>query len=162
MSVDAVLREDLTGYDALLHLGVYAGSENVSIECRGLNFLNLQRMADVSGSQKTGPVVADGAAELFSGLDCPRLVARLRDAELNITDADRATADRADQESKVVLSTFAGDYLCNCLLYWSLHCGEKGGAKSVFVHMPLFEDLGGAEQFEYLEALVEFVAEEVC
>lgn len=113
------LEEDLqANYDFALHLGQAPGSGRIQLEAIGLN---------VGG-------VSTQLPDQFQHLESSGPVAYRSDLPLS----DWAAQIRAAGIPAVV-SYHAGTYLCNAVLYLSLHTAQTRGLKtrSTFVHLPL-------------------------
>lgn len=113
------LEEDLNGdYDVALHLGQAPGSGRIQLEAIGIN---------VGGSASELP-------DQFRPLDPSGPVAYRSDLPL----ADWAGQLRAAGIPACV-SYHAGTYLCNAMLYLSLHTARTRNLKTraAFIHMPL-------------------------
>ncbi len=113
------LEEDLKGnYDYALHLGQAPGSGRIQLEAIGLNVGGASnQLADTFQ-----PLDFEGPVAYRSDLPLADWSARLRSAGI-----------------PAVVSYHAGTFLCNAVLYLSLHLAHQRGLKtrSTFVHMPL-------------------------
>jgi pyroglutamyl-peptidase len=113
------LEDDLqANYDFALHLGQAPGSGRIQLEAVGLN---------VGGNSSQSPdefqlLDPAGPVAYRSDLPLPAWSARLREAGI-----------------PTVVSYHAGTYLCNALLYLSLHLAQTRNLKtrSTFIHLPL-------------------------
>lgn len=113
------LEKDLDGdFDFAIHLGQAPGSTRVRLEAVGLN---------VGGSSHGNPdalatLVPDGPLGYRSPLPLPSWAQQLRSAGI-----------------PAQVSFHAGTYLCNAILYLSLHLAQRRGLRtqSAFIHLPL-------------------------
>jgi len=116
--------EDLlgeTGYDIVLHLGLHEKTQELRIETLGRNLMNF-RIPDNRGEQVKGKeIVEGGPGHLPSTFPVETIEKALTDAGLPVTRSDDA-----------------GGYLCNMLLYRSLHFDreEERNAMIGFIHVP--------------------------
>lgn len=103
-----------------LHFGVAKEAEGFRIETRGLNQC---RMAiDAAGRMPSGAELISGAPAAYeAGLPLEKIVTRLQDMQLPISK-----------------SNDAGGYLCNSVLYHSLHAAPHADTplSAGFIHMP--------------------------
>jgi pyroglutamyl-peptidase len=113
-----LLADALPGYDVVLMLGVAESSETFRVETRGLN-RDDARIADVDGERPVGPIVAGGPEALPVTVD----VARMREA---IAGVGLPSA----------LSESAGAYVCNRVLFSTLHRLQAGDVRAGFLHVP--------------------------
>ena len=113
------LEEDLaTNYDFALHLGQAPGAGRIQLEAIGLNVGGTStQLADTFQ-----PLEPGGPIAYRSDLPLADWAARLRSAGI-----------------PAVVSYHAGTYLCNAVLYLSLHLASTRGLKTrlTFVHLPL-------------------------
>ncbi|CAD7963945.1 unnamed protein product [Amoebophrya sp. A120] len=158
-----------------IHFGVYASSKEYSLECRGLNFVDLQSNPDVQNFRKRGKIVeknvdADGGGGRRKGghiesrkskrilvnaatqksttstsIPAPREIY----TQLPLTQLLSKLHDRNLRQ--VHISTHAGTYLCNYLYFQSLRCSGQ----TLFVHVPTFQDLPLHIQQNYFAAILE-------
>jgi len=122
--VDSLLAKN---YDFVLHLGLHIKIEDFSIERLGIN-LDDYRIPDNKGIQiKDRPIYPDGENAYFSTLP-------IRDIEGALI----------KENIPCHLSYSAGTYICNHLLYTTLHFIQKNGlgVKAGFIHIPPFEKMG--------------------
>lgn len=111
---------------AILHLGLAAGRTRVALERVALNVLDY-RLPDAEGYQPHDqPCVADGPAAYWSRLPL--------DAILEALTARGIPA---------YVSDTAGTYLCNQVLYWTLHELARRGspARAGLIHVPLLPSM---------------------
>lgn len=114
LTAERIRADLLDGYDFALHLGQAPGSTEVRLEAIGLNI-----------GQEPGTSLSQ-----FSLLDGPLALA----CELPLVN----WAERILQAGVPCrISYHAGTYLCNALLYWSLHATRSLPTQSTFVHLPL-------------------------
>eukprot|EP00392_Amoebophrya_sp_AT5.2_P006851 g6863.t1 len=120
-----------------IHFGVYAGSEVYNVECRGVNFMQLEQTPDVRGVRRSGriricetstsstsPSDLHGDSEsdcLYTSIDVDNVVARLQEKGF----------------TEVAVSNDAGTYLCNYAYYESL----RKCRNTLFVHVPTFAEM---------------------
>lgn len=115
--------EDGRPFDVVLMLGVAAGFAKWRVERMGKNACHAAPDAD--GCQPPGLVlVEDGPEQLAATLPVDRIAQALKEAGL-----------------PVVLSDDAGGYLCNALLYTTLHAARSLDlpAQIGFLHVPADE-----------------------
>lgn len=103
-----------------LHFGVAKDADGFRIETRGLNQC---RMAiDAAGRMPSGAELISGAPVAYeAGLPLEKIVSRLQDMQLPVSK-----------------SYDAGGYLCNSVLYHSLHAAPNAGTplRAGFIHIP--------------------------
>lgn len=117
--LDDLLRE--TKYDIVVHLGLHEKAEGLKIETQGKNILDF-RIPDNKGEQIKGKSIIEDAPEHLPSTFPVKAIERfLTDAGLPVSTSDDA-----------------GGYLCNMLLYRSLHFDRLGDRKALigFVHVP--------------------------
>jgi len=117
----ADLREN---YDLAIHLGQAPGSSRLQLEAIGLN------VRQNVNAGETGTLLADGPTAYQSTLPLKEWAARIVAAGI-----------------PAEVSYHAGTYLCNALLYYSLHYTQVLGLKtqSLFLHVPLDPSQTAAE-----------------
>jgi pyroglutamyl-peptidase len=108
--------------DVVVMLGVAEGRKAVTPERVGLN-LDDSRTADNAGEQRSErPILSDGPAAIFSPLPV------------------RAMADAmAEAGIEAAVSTTAGSFVCNHLLYSVLAALAGSGTPAGFIHVPALE-----------------------
>jgi pyroglutamyl-peptidase len=129
--------------DVVVHFGVDGSAEGFEIETQGINVCAAR--ADAAGALPASVAVIEGAAErLAASLPVARILARL---------AARGIPARASDD--------AGRYLCNFVLYRSLHHAagvRERQMRAGFVHLPpAFSPLGLTSEAA-LEGALEIVA----
>jgi len=67
-----------------------------------------------------------------------------------------ALCDKSKFQTEI--STDAGRFLCNYIYYQSLHFSTLNKTHSLFLHVPPFEKIGSAVQFEFVRALLNDIA----
>lgn len=106
--------------DIALHFGVAQEAQGFRIETRGRNQC---RMAiDAAGRMPSGAELISGAPAAYeTGLPLEKIVTRLQGMELPVSTSDDA-----------------GGYLCNSVLYHSLHAAPQADTplRAGFVHIP--------------------------
>jgi pyroglutamyl-peptidase len=113
------LEEDLqANYDFALHLGQAPGLGRIALEAIGLNVGGLSSQLPDEFQQ----LDAQGPVAYRSDLPLADWAARIREAGI-----------------PAAVSYHAGTYLCNAVLYLSLHTARTRGLKtrSTFIHLPL-------------------------
>lgn len=101
-----------------LHFGVAKDAEGFRIETRGLN--QCRMTADAAGRLPPAPVLIADAPEYYgTALPLDGIVGRLRELQLPVSTSDDA-----------------GGYLCNSVLYHTLHGSAPVAFKAGFVHIP--------------------------
>lgn len=123
----AILKAAEQPYDALIHLGQAAGRSRLSLERLAIN-LDDAAIADNDGVRpEDRPIIPDGPAAYFSSLPLKKLCRRLREAGL-----------------PAEISNSAGTFVCNHLMYLSLHACAGGlcppSCLSGFIHLPLLPE----------------------
>lgn len=118
---------DPSGYRAVLHIGVAAGSRVMRLETRGRNIIG--ETADVSGAVQAGEITPF-APDLRS----------------------RIWADGDAVKGETRWSNNAGSYLCNYLLYRSLE--RFPDARIGFLHVPMFSAMPRERQQAILSRLL--------
>ncbi len=117
-AVPALLERDLSeDLDVALHLGQAPGSTGIRLEQCGVNLgREPEEPPDVHR-----PLIAGGPAAYFSSLPLAEWAARLRDSGI-----------------PAAVSFHAGTYLCNAVLYWSLHFAATQNlrTRAAFIHVP--------------------------
>lgn len=106
--------------DIALHFGVANDAEGFRIETRGLNQCHMA--IDAAGHMPQGTELISGApASYEAGLPLEKIVARLQDIQLPVSTSDDA-----------------GGYLCNSVLYHSLHTALHADTplRAGFIHIP--------------------------
>lgn len=106
------------GFDAVLMLGVAESSEEFRVETLGHN-RDEARIVDVDGEQPRGPIVASGPETLPVTVDPERM---------------RAALERRGLPAS--LSGSAGAYVCNRLLFSTLHHLQGTALRAGFLHVP--------------------------
>lgn len=103
----------------VLSLGLASGRSMLALERVAINVLDYP-IPDNEGAQPIeGPIVADGAAAYFATLPIKAIVAAW-----------------AEESIPGYISNTAGTYLCNQILYESLHLAAARGHRAGFIHLP--------------------------
>jgi pyroglutamyl-peptidase len=113
------LVDDLAAnFDVALHLGQAPGSGRIQLEAVGLNVGG----SSTQSPEEFGPLEPHGPLAYRSNLPLASWAQLLRDSRIPAT-----------------VSYHAGTYLCNAVLYLSLHLAQARGLKtrSAFIHLPL-------------------------
>jgi pyroglutamyl-peptidase len=132
----AAVRTLLAAHDpvAVVHLGLAAERAQIAIERVAINVMDYA-IPDNAGFQvQDEPCVAGGPAAYFSTLPLRAMLDALRDAEV-----------------PAYLSSTAGTYLCNFVMYTTLHAlaARREAPRAGFVHLPRLPSMilpGNAEQ----------------
>jgi pyroglutamyl-peptidase len=114
---------------AVLHLGLAEGRARVALERVAVNVMDYP-IPDNAGHRPAGePIVPGGPAAYLSTLPLPDLRAAL-----------------VAEGVPAYLSHSAGTYLCNQVLYTTLHAAAEGGlgTRVGFVHLPLLPAMAAA------------------
>ena len=122
--LEDVLRN--TDYHIILHLGLHEKAEGLKIETVGRNLMDF-RIPDNRGEKIVGKeIVEGGLEEIPSTFPVEAIEKALTEAGLPVTTSDDA-----------------GGYLCNMLLYRSLHFDrkEERNAQIGFIHVPRLDVL---------------------
>lgn len=119
-AVAAAEKEDV---DAVVSLGQAGGRSHITPEWIGINVADAS-IPDNEGKQPSDkPVVDGGPAAYFSTLPVKAMVAAIQDAELPAR-----------------VSTTAGTFVCNQLLYGLLHHFKDAQVKAGFIHVPFIKE----------------------
>jgi pyroglutamyl-peptidase len=113
-------------YDIVLHHGLHEKAQELRVETRGRNLMDF-RIPDNMGEQVVGePIIEGGPDYLPSTFPVEAVIAGLTGAGL-----------------PVAASEDAGGYLCNMLLYRSLHFFQQEGrdVQVGFLHVPKLDVL---------------------
>ena len=118
---------------AVLHLGLAEGRARIALERVAVNVMDFE-IADNAGYRATGePCVPDGPAAYFSTLPLRAVQVALQGAGV-----------------PAYLSATAGTYLCNFVMYTTLHglSARRPAPAAGFMHLPLLPSmvLAGAPQ----------------
>ncbi len=114
--------------DAVVCLGQAGGRAHITPELIGINLADAT-IADNAGARpQDEPVVVGGPAAYFSTLPVKKMVAAIA--------ASGATAADEGVEIPAELSTTAGTFVCNQLLYGLLHHFAGTPVKAGFIHVP--------------------------
>lgn len=109
--------------DAVVSLGQAGGRSHITPEWIGINLADAS-IPDNEGKQPSDkPVVDGGPAAYFSTLPVKAMVAAIQDAELPAR-----------------VSTTAGTFVCNQLLYGLLHHFKDRQVKAGFIHVPFIKE----------------------
>ena len=109
--------------DAVVSLGQAGGRSHITPEWIGINLADAS-IPDNEGNQPSDkPVVDGGPAAYFSTLPVKAMVAAIQDAELPAR-----------------VSTTAGTFVCNQLLYGLLHHFKDTQVKAGFIHVPFIKE----------------------
>lgn len=118
--------------DILLMVGLAAGRNGISLERVGVNLCE-GRIPDNAGvTLFNTPIYTDGPAAYFSNLPFEKMKAALEAAEIPHH-----------------YSLTAGAFICNHILYGSLHMGATRypNMKSMFIHVPAIPDIAKEGMF---------------
>jgi pyroglutamyl-peptidase len=110
-----------TGLRAVVMLGLAGGRARIAVERVALNLLDY-RMPDSAGTRRRDePCAPGGPAAYFTSLPSREIVAELAAADIPAS-----------------LSESAGTFLCNAMLYFSLHTLAEAGhpVPAGFIHLP--------------------------
>lgn len=119
-AVAAAEKEDV---DAVVSLGQAGGRSHITPEWIGINVADAS-IPDNEGKQPSDkPVVDGGPAAYFSTLPVKAMVAAIQDAGLPAR-----------------VSTTAGTFVCNQLLYGLLHHFKDTQVKAGFIHVPFIKE----------------------
>lgn len=106
-------------YDYILHLGQAGGRSKINFEQVGINLIDAI-IPDNDGLQPQGqPIVEMGEDGIFTTLPIRELVSSLKDEGLPVS-----------------ISYSAGTYVCNYIMYSSLHYFKGTNTKVGFIHIP--------------------------
>lgn len=115
---------------AIVHLGLAGERAQIALERVGINVMDYS-IPDNEGFQAVDqPCVADGPAAYLSTLPLRAILAALRDAGV-----------------PAYLSGTAGTYLCNFLMYTTLHAlrDRRPAPPAGFIHLPLLPAMVAAD-----------------
>lgn len=115
--------------DIVLHLGVASGRDTITLERFAVNLMDTAKGDNAGYFPDEAPVVADAPLAYRTTIPCKRIVQHLKDEGFDAK-----------------LSNSAGTYVCNAVLFTSLHLLSTGGSiassgnvQCGFIHLPLFE-----------------------
>ena len=129
--ITAALAE--TRPSAVVHLGLAAGRARVALERVAVNVMDYE-VADNAGYRASGePCVPGGPAAYFSTLPLAAMLKAL-----------------TDEGIPAHTSNTAGTYLCNQMLYWTLHTARDLARPPAvgFIHFPLLPAMVAAAGLE--------------
>ncbi|MER0080946.1 pyroglutamyl-peptidase I [Corynebacterium sp. KPL2861] len=119
----AIAVAEKEGVDAVVCLGQAAGRSHITPERVGINLADAS-IPDNAGNQPIDePVVEGGPAAYFSTLPVKAMVAAIQEAEIPAR-----------------VSTTAGTFVCNHLLYGLLHHFKDTQVKAGFIHVPFIKE----------------------
>lgn len=138
--------------DIVLHLGVASGRDAITLERFAVNMMDTAKGDNAGYFPDEAPVVADASLAYRTTIPCKCIIRYLRDN---------------GYEAK--LSNSAGTYVCNAVLYTSLHL-LSGGSRVIspgtaedvqcgFIHLPLFETINKDIQLTTLKAIIQWLVE---
>jgi len=129
----------------ILHLGVHAGSNAFSLESKAWNEATF-RSQDSRGWQPNSELIIADNRTIAHQYDCNLRLESLR--------------DRLGQLGHTVqISEDPGRYVCNWIYYNSLHrIKERPNCSSLFVHVPMFDQIPKTEQILFFENLLDCLA----
>ena len=110
--------------DVVLSVGQAGGRAAMTPELIGINYMQA-RIPDNAGEQPNGAIVEGGEDGLFSTLPVEKIVEELKNANI-----------------PAELSFSAGSFVCNHVLYSTLHYIRKQGIKTRagFIHVPFLPE----------------------
>lgn len=133
--------------DIVLHLGVAKSRMTVTLERFAVNIMDTANGDNAGYFPDEVPVVADAPLAYQTTIPCKRIIQYLRDN---------------GYEAK--LSNSAGTYVCNAVLFNSLHILSADSsnnsfrpatnARCGFIHLPLFENMDKNLQLETLKTII--------
>ena len=135
--------------DIILHLGVAKSRNTVTLERFAVNLMDTAKGDNAGYFPDEVPVVADAPVAYQTTIPCKHIVQHLKD---NGFDAK--------------LSNSAGTYVCNAVLFTSLHILSNSCsisprlAKDVlcgFIHLPLFENVDKSQQLATVKAILQWL-----
>lgn len=133
----------------VLHLGVASGRETITLERFAVNMMDTANRDNAGYSPDEVPVVADAPLAYQTTIPCKRIIQHLHDNGI---------------EAK--LSNSAGTYVCNAVLFTSLHLLNGSSitlphpAKKVqcgFIHLPLFEKVDKKQQMTTIKTILQWL-----
>ena len=138
-AVDAFLKQDLSGYDLLLCLGLHAKADSPHIERFAYNEIT-RKHPDMTGITPEDPVIDPHApASLQTELNVERLCAHLQKEGFDC-----------------LLSEDPGRYLCNYIYFNAL---RKTNGKALFIHFPPEKEAWTMERMEaFLDEAIAYLA----
>ncbi len=111
-----------TGADGIICVGQAGGRDKITPESRGVNVRGA-RIPDNDGNAPMGEKIC------FLG----------KDEEFSTFDTENLTRVLTERNIPAEVSSDAGKYVCNDLLYSLLHRFSGTGVKCVFIHVPYFD-----------------------
>lgn len=136
--------------DIILHLGVARSRNTITLERFAMNMMDTANGDNVGYFPDEVPVVKDAPLAYQTTLPCKRIVHYLKDKGF---------------EAK--LSNSAGTYVCNAVLYTSLHLLSNGRSgislgtgervQCGFIHLPLFETMNKDIQLTTVKAIIQWL-----
>lgn len=136
--------------DIVLHLGVASSRQTITLERFAVNMMDTANGDNAGYRPDEVPVVADAPLAFRTTIPCKRIVAHLREIGL---------------EAKI--SNSAGTYVCNAVLFTSLHLLSTGGpgmshrtAGNVscgFIHLPPFGEIDKDSQIKTIKTIIQWL-----
>lgn len=135
--------------DIILHLGVAKSRETITLERFAVNLMDTAKGDNTGYSPNEVPVVADAPLAYQTTIPCKRIIQDLQDNGI---------------EARV--SNSAGTYVCNAVLFTSLHLLNGSSitlphpAKKVlcgFIHLPLFEKVDKKQQMTTIKTIIQWL-----
>lgn len=112
---------------AVLSLGLAASRRALSVEKVAVNLLHFEIPDNAGVHKHNEPIIADAPAAYFATLPVDEIVSAIRAAGV-----------------PAEMSLSAGGYLCNQIMYTSLHYLHQETRPSGFIHMPALPDMVAA------------------
>ena len=127
----AIKEYDKVSPMAVIMLGQAGGRSGISIETTGKNLMNA-RIPDVSGYMPQNEKIVSGGEDfIISTLPNDRIINKL-----------------SEKEIPALISSDAGGYVCNSLLYTMLYY-NKGNVPTGFIHVPYVKEQGHSPFMEF-------------
>ena len=136
--------------DIVLHLGVARGRDAISLERFAINLMDSASGDNAGYSPDEAPIIVDAPMAYKTTIPCKRILQFLR-----------------GMGYEARLSNSAGTYVCNAVLFTSLHLLSASGcstslrtAKNVrcgFIHLPLFEKVDYITQFKIIKSIIQWL-----
>lgn len=126
--------------DIVLHLGVAKNRETITLERFAVNMMDTQN-GDNAGFFPDEEPVIDGAPLAYrTTIPSKRIVEYLK-----------------NKGSNAKISNSAGTYVCNAILFISLHLFSCTEVKCGFIHLPLFETIEKNEQITTIKNIIQWL-----
>ncbi len=110
--------------DILLGFGLAGGRSAISIERIGINIIDARIQDNQAAQPVDAPVIKDGPAAYFATIPIKAIYAALNKASI-----------------PAEISQTAGSFVCNAVLYTSLHMAKNRALRAGFIHLPYLPEM---------------------